>query len=332
MSTSFEVALAADENALTSNIRPMHWRLVGPFRGGRVLTVSGVPNEPNHFYFGAVNGGVWETRDAGRTWTAIFDSAPVGSVGALAVSASNPQVIYVGTGEADMRSDIAQGAGLFKSVDGGHTWQPIGLTDSQQIGRILIDPRDPDRLLVAALGHPYGPNEVRGVFRSSDGGKTWQRTLYKDADTGAIDLAFEPGRPDVVYASLWQTRRPPWNVYPPSSGPGGGLYKSVDGGQTWSALGGGGLPNQPGRIGLALAPSRPQRVFALVDATAGGLYRSEDGGANWTRVSDDSRIWTRGWYFSGVTVDPADPDLIYICNTAVYRSADGGKTFVPIKG
>jgi photosystem II stability/assembly factor-like uncharacterized protein len=313
-------------------LQMLRWRSVGPFRGGRVLTVTGVPGEPNHFYFGAVNGGVWETRDAGRTWAPIFDSSPVGSIGAIALAPSDPKVIYVGTGEADMRSDIAQGGGLFRSVDSGRSWQPIGLDDSQQIGRILVDPTNPDAVLVAALGHPYGANETRGVFRSTDGGKTWRRALYKDADTGAIDLAAEPGQPKVVYASLWQTRRPPWSVYPPSSGPGSGLYKSADGGETWTALSGHGLPNQPGRIGIAVSPSKPQRVYALIDAVEGGLYRSDDRGANWIQVSHDSRIWKRGWYFAGVTVDPTNADVVYVCNTALYRSQDGGKTFVPVKG
>jgi hypothetical protein len=269
---------AAAPDPVQALLQPLHWRSIGPFRGGRVLTVSGVPGDPNHFYFGAVNGGVWETRDAGRTWAPIFDSAPVGSIGALAVAPSDPKVIYVGTGEADMRSDIAQGVGLFRSTDAGRSWQPIGLDDSQQIGRILVDPTNPDVVLVAALGHPYGANETRGVFRSIDGGRTWRRTLYKDADTGAIDLAAEPGQPNVVYASLWQTRRPPWNVYPPSSGPGSGLYKSGDRGQTWTALTGHGLPSKAGRIGIAVSPSKPQRVFALVDAADGGLYRSDDRG------------------------------------------------------
>ncbi len=313
-------------------VQPLHWRSIGPFRGGRVLTVSGIAGDPNRFYFGAVNGGVWETRDAGRTWTPIFDSAPVGSIGALALAPSNPEVIYVGTGEADMRSDIAQGVGMFRSTDSGHTWEPIGLADSQQIGRILVDPTHPDVVLVAALGHPYGANETRGVFRSIDGGRTWQRTLYKDANTGAIDLAFEPGNPKVVYAALWQTRRPPWNVYPPSNGPGSGLYKSTDGGQTWTALVGHGLPDKPGRIGIGMALSNPRRVFALIDAPEGGLYRSDDGGANWAHVSDDHRIWNRGWYFSGITVDPANADTVYVCDTAMYVSVDGGQHFVPVKG
>ena len=313
-------------------LQSLHWRSIGPFRGGRVLTVTGVPGDPHHFYFGAVNGGVWDTVDAGRTWTPIFDAAPVGSVGAIAVAPSDPRILYVGTGEADMRSDIAQGTGMYRSADAGRTWQPIGLTDSQQIGRILVDPNNPDVLLVAALGHPYGANETRGVFRSTDGGKNWARTLYKDADTGAIDLAAEPGRPNVVYASLWQTRRPPWSVYPPSSGPGSGLYKSVNGGQTWTALKNSGLPERVGRIGIAVSASEPSRVYALVDSVAGGLYRSEDAGDHWSRVTDDNRIWKRGWYFGGVTVDPTNADIVYICNTAMYRSEDGGKTFVPTKG
>jgi photosystem II stability/assembly factor-like uncharacterized protein len=332
LSCAIPAQAAVEPGPAKELLQSLHWRSIGPFRGGRVLTVSGVPGEPNHFYFGAVNGGAWETLDAGRTWTPIFDSAPVGSVGALAVAPSDPKVIYVGTGEADMRSDIAQGVGLFRSVDSGRSWQPVGLDDSQQIGRILVNPTNPDVVLVAALGHPYGANETRGVFRSVDGGKTWQRTLYKDADTGAIDLAAEPGQPNVVYASLWQTRRPPWNVYPPSSGPGSGLYRSRDGGQTWTALTGHGLPGKPGRIGIAVAPSKPERVFALIDAADGGLYRSDDRGASWTRVSADSRIWKRGWYFGGVTIDPTKADVVYICNTAMYRSNDGGRNFIPVKG
>ncbi|HEY0511376.1 MAG TPA: hypothetical protein VGH73_05705 [Thermoanaerobaculia bacterium] len=311
----------------------LHWRLIGPFRGGRVLAVTGVPGEPDHFYFGAVNGGVWETGDAGRTWRPIFDSQPVGSIGALAVALSNPRVIYVGSGEADMRSDIAQGDGMYKSVDGGKTWTHIGLADSRQIGRVLVDPGNPDVVYVAALGHPYGPNPERGVFRSRDGGRTWQKVLGRDDDTGAIDLAFEPGNPAVIYAALWQTRRTPWHIYPPSNGPGGGVYKSTDGGDHWTPLAGHGLPAKPGRIGLAVAPSRPQRVYAMVDAVdVGGLYRSDDGGASWTRMSGDDRVWGRGWYFGGITVEPRNPDVVYSCNIALYRSDDGGRTFVPAKG
>ncbi len=321
----------------------LHWRLLGPFRGGRVLAVSGVPGEPEHFYFGSVNGGVWKTRDAGRTWDPIFDGQPVGSIGALAVAPSNPRVLYVGTGEADMRSDIAQGDGVYKSVDGGKTWANVGLRDSQQIGRILVDPSNPDLVYVAALGHPYAANAERGVYRSTDGGRTWSKILGGpsrgkvtatdrfDSDTGAIDLAFEPGNPKVLYAALWQTRRTPWSVYPPSNGPNSGLYKSTDGGDSWTMLGGG-LPAKPGRIGVAVAPSQPSRVYAVVDAGKGGMYRSDDAGATWTRASADSRVWGRGWYFGGVNVEPKNPDVVYSININVYRSADAGKTFIPIKG
>ena len=323
-----ETAQAQVDPSLFQDLR---WRLIGPFRGGRVLTAAGVPGEPEHFYFGSVNGGVWETRDAGRTWQPIFDGQPIGSIGALAVAPSDPRVIYVGSGEADMRSDIAQGNGMYRSGDGGKSWARIGLADSQQIGRVLIDPRNPDVVYVAALGHPYGPNAERGVFRSRDGGKSWQKVLGKGDDTGAIDLAFEPGKPEVIYASLWQARRTPWNIYPPASGPGSGLYKSIDGGDHWTQLSQG-LPAKPGRIGFAVAPSQPQRVYALVDAADGGLYRSDDGGATWTLASGDLRIWGRGWYFGGVTVEPRNPDVVYACNTALYRSEDGGKTFVPVKG
>ncbi|MCU1230606.1 MAG: hypothetical protein JWO97_3490 [Acidobacteria bacterium] len=311
----------------------LHWRLIGPFRGGRVLAVSGVPGEPQHFYFGHVNGGVWETRDAGRTWTPIFDDQPIGSIGALAIAPSNPNVIYAGTGEADMRSDIAQGDGIYKSLDAGKTWTHVGLRDSQQIGRITIDPADPNIVYVAALGHPYGPNAERGVFRSRDGGKTWARILSRnDSDTGAIDLAFEPGNARVIYAALWQTRRTPWSVYPPSNGPGSGLFKSTDGGDTWTELKGTGLPAKPGRIGIAVAPSNPRRVYAIVDAEDGGMYRSDDAGATWIRAGSDARVWSRGWYFGGITVEPKDADVVYSCNVNLFRSSDAGKTWAPVKG
>ena len=316
----------------TPALDALRWRLIGPFRGGRVLAVVGVPQEREHFYFGSVNGGVWESRDAGRTWQPRFDDVPVGSIGALAVAPSAPRVIYAGTGEADMRADIAHGNGVYRSDDAGAHWRSIGLESTFQIGRILVHPADADTVYVAALGHAYGPNPERGVFRSRDGGRSWTRVLFRDADTGAVDLAFRPGDPRVIYAALWQTRRPPWSVYPPSSGPGSGLYRSDDGGDTWLPLAGHGFPDHPGRIGLAVAPSRPDRVYALVDAPRGGLYRSDDAGATWTQLSADTRIWQRGWYFGGVTVDPRNADIVYVCNTALYRSDDGGGTFAPIKG
>lgn len=311
----------------------LHWRLLGPFRGGRVLAVSGVPSEPDHFYFGSVNGGVWETNDAGRTWQPIFDGQPVGSIGAIAVAPSDAKVIYVGSGEADMRSDIAQGDGMYKSFDGGKTWSKIGLADSQQIARIAVHPSNPDLVYVAALGHPYGPNAERGLYRSKDGGKTWQRILSRnDSDTGAVDVKLDPSNPNIIYAALWQTRRTPWSIYPPSNGPGSGLFQSTDGGDTWTEIKGNGFAEKPGRIGIAIAPSQPQRVYAVVDAPAGGIYRSDDGGATWTRASSDSRVWSRGWYFGEVDVEPQNSDVVYSINVNVYRSDDAGKTFVPVKG
>jgi photosystem II stability/assembly factor-like uncharacterized protein len=311
----------------------MRWRLIGPFRGGRALTATGVPGHPNLFYFGAVGGGVWKTTDAGRVWKPIFDQEPIASIGAIAVAPLNPSIIYVGTGEADMRSDISYGNGIYKSTDAGATWLHIGLRDSRQIGRVLIDPRNPDLVFVAALGHAYGPNAERGVFRSTDGGNTWKRVLHKDDDTGAIDLAFDPRDPQTIYAALWQTRRPPWNVYPPSNGPGSGLYKSTDGGETWIQLTGHGLPSEGlGRIGIAVAPSDPNRVYLIADAKQGGVYRSEDAGQNWRLTNNEERIWKRGWYFGGITVDPKDPSVVYIANTSLYCSRDGGAAFDAIKG
>ncbi len=323
----------AAQSVPASTFSGLRWRLMGPFRGGRAVTATGVPGRPEVFYFGSVGGGVWKSVNAGRTWDPVFDSQPVGSIGAVAVAPSDPNVIYVGTGEADMRSQISYGNGVYRSSDAGRTWTHLGLDDTLQIGRILVDPRDADRVFVAALGHAYGPNAQRGVFRSTDGGRTWTRCLFKDADTGAIDLAFDPRDTHTIYAALWATRRPPWSVYPPSNGPGGGLFKSADGGETWRPIAGHGLPfEELGRIGIAVAPSDPDRVYLIVDAKQGGLYRSDDAGATWRLVDDEARIWQRGWYFGSVEVDPRDADTVYVMNTSMYRSRDGGKTFEALKG
>lgn len=309
----------------------MSWRSIGPFRGGRALAVAGIPSEPSVFYFGSVDGGVWKTENAGVTWEPLFQHESVASIGAIAIAPSDARIIYVGTGEADMRSDISIGDGMYKSTDGGRTWKHLGLVDTEHIGRTLVDPKNPDVVLVAALGHAYDANDERGVFRSEDGGQTWQKVLYKNDLTGAIDLAFAQGNPQVVYAALWQAERPPWSQYPPNEGPGGGIYQSTDEGRTWRELNGHGLPSgELGRIGLAAASG--DRVYALIDCKDGGLYRSDNGGTSWQRVSSDPRIYSRGWYFSRVTVDPGNPDIVWVPNIALYRSDDGGRNFSAVKG
>jgi hypothetical protein len=237
----------------------LKWRMVGPFRGGRVNAVSGVPGQPTTFYFGSVGGGVWKSINSGRTWAPVFDSQPIASIGAIAVAPSNPNIVYVGTGEADMRSQISYGNGMYRSADGGRTWAHIGLDDTRQIARVMVDPRNPDIVYVAALGHVYGANPNRGVFRSRDGGRSWQKVLFKNDNVGAVDLALDPMNSRIVYASLWNTRRPPWSIYPPSYGPGSGLCKSTDGGTTWKQLTTGLPADGLGRIGIAVAPTRPTR-------------------------------------------------------------------------
>jgi photosystem II stability/assembly factor-like uncharacterized protein len=311
----------------------MQWRMIGPFRGGRVVPVTGVLGRPNEYLFGAVGGGVWKTTNGGNTWEPIFDAEPIASIGSIAVAPSDPQIIYVGTGESDMRSDISYGDGLYKSTDGGATWRRIGLRDSQNVGRILVDPHDPNIVLVAALGHAFGPNAERGVYRSTDGGTTWMKTLSKNDDTGAVDLCWDPANPRVVLAALWQTRRPPWSVYAPINGPGSGLYKSTDFGVTWNQITGHGFPSEGlGRIGVTIPPGQNgNRIYAVVDAYDGGIYRSDDAGENWRRVSADHRVWQRGWYFGGITAAPRNPDVVYVMDTAMYRSTDGGQHFEPIK-
>ncbi|HSE31749.1 MAG TPA: hypothetical protein VLA93_09230 [Pyrinomonadaceae bacterium] len=310
----------------------LRWRMIGPFRAGRVNAVSGVVSEPDTFYFGSVGGGVWKTINAGRTWTPIFDSQPIASIGALAVAPSDSKIIYVGTGEADMRDSISFGNGVYKSIDEGKTWKHVGLDNTRQIGRVLVDPAKPDTVFVAALGHVYGPGADRGVYRSRDGGATWQKVLFKDNDVGAIDLAFDPTNAQIIYAAMWNVRRPPWFIYAPANGPGGGIFKSIDGGTTWKQLTTGLPVDGLGRIGLAVVPTNRNRVYAIVDAKEGGLYSSNDAGATWTKMSGDQRLWGRGWYFNKVTADPKNPDTVYVQNTSIYRSTDGGLKWTAIKG
>ncbi len=316
----------------------MRWRCIGPFRGGRTVAISGVPHRPNVFYMAAVNGGVWKTTDSGNTWNPIFDDQPTGSVGALAVAPSDANIIYVGSGEGLQRPDLATGDGIYKSTDAGKTWTHLGSQNAQQITAILVDPKDANRVFVAAEGHPYGPNTERGVFRSTDGGQTFQRILYKDENTGAADLAFDPTNSQAIYAVLWAARVAPWEVRSGTSITiaGSGLYKSADGGETWRPLTKG-LPSASddlGRMGIAIAPSRASRIYASVEAKPGksGVYRSDDGGESWERVNSDRRIGGRGPGALGIAVAPDNPDVLYVANTTTWKSTDGGKTFVGFKG
>ena len=319
----------------TSLFSELHWRCIGPFRGGRTVGATGVPGQPNVFYIGVNNGGVWKSTDYGRVWTPIFDDQPTGSIGALAVAPSNPNVIYVGSGEGLHRPDLSVGDGVYRSADGGRTWKHMGLSDAQQIGAILVDPKDPNRVFVAALGHPYGANAERGVFRSLDGGLHWEKVLYKDQNTGAIALAFNPSDSRTLYAGLWSAREGPWENGS-WRGPGSGLYRSSDGGATWQPLTKG-LPTFEqglGRIGFAVAPSDPKRLYAIVEAQTkfGGVFRSEDAGESWRRVSTESRVWERASDFAEIKVDPTNPEVVWSANTSTYRSTDGGKTFTAVKG
>ncbi len=304
----------------------MKWRQVGPFRGGRVLAVAGVPGDPNTYYFGAVAGGIFKSTNGGMSWSPVFDHQSVSSIGAIAVADSDPNVIYAGSGEACLRGNISYGDGVYKSTDAGQTWRNVGLKDTRHIGAVIIDPRNPDIALVAALGHAYAPNAERGIFRTADGGKSWQKVLFKDDNTGAIDVVFDPRNSSVVYASLWQVRRQPW--YFNSGGPGSGLYKSVDGGLTWKQVTGNGLPEgNLGRIGIAVSGADSNRVYALIEAKEGGLFSSNDAGNSWTRVNEDERYRQRAWYFTHVFADPKQVDTVYVLNTGAFRSNDGGKSF-----
>ncbi|MDQ6769202.1 MAG: glycoside hydrolase [Gemmatimonadota bacterium] len=312
----------------------LEWRMIGPFRAGRTIGATGVRGQPNVFYVGVNNGGVWRTTDYGRVWTPIFESQPTGSIGDLAVAPSNPNVIYVGTGEGVQRPDLSTGDGIYKSTDAGKTWRHLGLRDGQQIGGVIVDPRDENRIFVAVLGHPYGPNPERGVYRSTNGGESFERVLYKDENTGAIQVGFDPTNPQIVYAALWAGRQGPWENAS-WNGPLSGLFKSLDGGTTWRQLTTG-LPTTAqglGRIGFTIAPSDPRRMYATVDApTLGGIYRSDDAGESWRRTNDEVRVWGRASDFAEVKVDPRNADVMYSANTSTYRSTDGGRTFTPIKG
>jgi photosystem II stability/assembly factor-like uncharacterized protein len=307
--------------------KAMKYRLVGPFRGGRSLTAAGVPGDPTTYYFGATGGGVWKSTDGAMTWSSVFDKEGTSAIGSIAVASSNRNILYVGTGEACIRGNISHGDGVYKTLDGGKTWKNVGLKDSRAIGKVIINPNNPDIVFVAALGHPYGPNTERGIFRTTDGGKTWEKVLYKDENTGGIDVAFDPHNPNILYGALWQARRTSWSMA--DGGPGSGLYRSSDGGTTWKRLEEHGLPKGPyGKIGVAVA-ANSDRVYALIEAhnPDGGLYRSDDGGESWELVNASHSLWQRPWYYMHVIADPRDENTLYIMDVDAYKSTDGGHLF-----
>ncbi len=307
------------------------YRSIGPYRGGRSLTATGIPGDPTTYYFGSTGGGIWKSVDGANTWKPVFDREGSATIGGLAVAPSDANVIYAGTGEGCIRGNTAQGDGVYKSIDAGATWTNIGLRDSRAIGKLIVHPKNPDIVFVAALGHVYGPNAERGVFRTTDGGKTWSKVLYVDERTGAIDVAFDPNNPNILFAAMWQVHRTPWTL--DSGGPGSGLYRSADGGATWKRIGEAqGLPKGPyGRIGVAVGADS-DRVYALIEAKEnGGLYRSDNGGAKWELANPDHRLVQRGWYYMHIVADPKDPDKIYVMNVEFVRSIDGGRTFSRIR-
>jgi photosystem II stability/assembly factor-like uncharacterized protein len=313
-------------------LQSLHWRSIGPFRGGRTRAVAGVPSQPNVFYVAQVNGGVWKTDDYGQTWTPIFDDQPTGSVGCIAVAVSDPNVIYVGSGEGLHRPDLSVGDGIYKSTDAGKTWTHLGLRAGQQIPQIAVDPRNPDHLLVAVAGHPYGPNEERGIFRSTDGGRTFEKVLYKDENTGAADVLIDPSNSEVAYASLWEAREGPWENGA-WNGTGGGIFKSTDGGKTWQQLVKG-LPEGIVQANLTIGASSPNRLFASVATRGVSLYRSDDGGENWIIATTDPRPAARigGGDLPVPKIDPKNPDVIYSASVVAWKSTDGGKTWTGIRG
>ena len=319
-----------------STYQGLHWRMIGPFRGGRTRAAAGVPSQPNVFYIGQVNGGVWKSDDYGRTWNPIFDHESTQSIGAIAVAASDPNIVYVSSGEGLHRPDLSVGNGIYKSTDAGKTWTHLaGLTDGQQIPALAVDPRDPNHVLAAVLGHPYGPSEERGIYRSTDGGQSWQKVVSKDENTGGSDVEIDPSNPDTIYASMWEVREGPWEDNNNFNGTNGGLFKSTDNGSTWHQLTGG-LPKDLAQINVAVAPSDSRRLYATIAAASGKLsvYRSDDAGENWTQITTDPRASGRigGGDLPIPRVDPKNPDLVYVASTVTMRSSDGGKTWMSFRG
>ncbi|HMF10206.1 MAG TPA: glycosyl hydrolase, partial [Thermoanaerobaculia bacterium] len=309
----------------------MEFRNIGPFRGGRVTAVAGVRGEPLTFYFGGTGGGIWKTIDGGSSWQPVSDKFfHTGSVGAIGIAESDPNVIYVGMGESPIRGNVSSGDGVYKSTDGGKTWTHMGLADTQQISRVRVHPRNPDLVYVAAQGHVWGSSAERGIFRSKDGGKSWEKVFFVSNKTGASDLAMDSANPRILYAAFWQVNRKPWALE--SGGPEGGIWRSADGGDTWKKLEGGLPEGVVGNIGVAVSPSRPDRVWAIVESKdKGGVYRSDDGGQKWTRTNSENKLRQRAWYYTRIYADPKNADAVYVLNTGFFRSGDGGKTFAPIR-
>lgn len=323
---------AARGSIASASYAGLRWRFIGPLRGGRTKAIAGVADKPNRFYIGAVNGGIWRTDDAGRTWRQTFNARSTSSIGSIAVAPSDDNVIYAGSGEGLQRPDLSVGNGIYKSTNAGKTWQHLGLRHGEQIPWIAVDPRNPNRLFVAVLGHPYGPNAQRGIFRSTDGGKTFQRVLYKNENVGGYDVVIDPSNSKIVYATLWAARQAPWEMTDSYEIAGSGVYKSTDGGTTWSPLRDG-FPPRLGRVELSIPASDPNRVYAAVDAPTGcGIYRSDDGGAHFSLENSDDRVCQRGDDLLAIAADPQHSSTVYVMTTSTWRSTDAGKTFVAIKG
>ena len=305
----------------------MRWREIGPYRGGRSVAVAGSGSRVNEYWMGTTGGGVFKTTDGGLSWAPTTDKYFGGTIGAIAVSESNPDIVWVGGGETDIRGNTAPGDGVWTTADAGKTWLKVVYFDvKNHINRIRIHPTNPNIIWVGVLGHAYGTNDQRGVFKTTDGGKSWRKVLYRDAGTGISDLAIDPNDPNVLYAAFWFASRTPWSMN--SGGPGGGIFKSTDGGETWKEITANvGLPKGLwGKVGLAVSPARSSRVWALIENDAGGVYRSDDGGTTWTKLNQERKLRQRAWYYSRVFADPKDTNIVYALNTGFYRSRDGGKT------
>src|SRR5574340_544356 len=328
-----ETASNIEPTELQSPIDPtllhsLEWRLLGPFRGGRVVAVAGDPVQPLVFYFGSTGGGVWKTTDGGLLWENVSDGfLKRASVGAIAVSASDHNVVYVGMGETTIRGNVSHGDGVYKSTDGGRTWSHLGLEHTRNIAKVRIHPQNPDLVYVAALGHAHGPNPDRGLYRSSDGGKTWQNILFKSDKAGAIDLTLDPHNPRIMYVSFWEAERKPYTLI--SGGEGCGIFKSIDGGDTWTEITS--KPDLPkgtlGKIGLAVSPAQENRIWAVIDAEDGAIFRSDDGGESWERLSEDRILRARPWYYQHIFADPCDAETVWVLNVQAWKSIDGGRTF-----